>query len=187
MKSAIFAGFAAYASAAYLHRGEEVVAGSYIIRLSSHRRGEDIQAHVDKVKAALGEKFQLLHVYSALSKFGFSGYSAKLSPEALEFLLRHSDVLEIEEDQIVRNTYLYMHSLSKPYFTLCFLSRHTLTKLATPRVSLGGAFCVPTYEAPTVEGITTTTPRGPMELTWMHMLSVRLGPKDKIIVRIKPL
>jgi hypothetical protein len=101
MKSTIFAALAASASAAYLQKGEEVVPGQYIIQLSSHIRGDRIQAHVDKIKTVLGEKMHLLHTFPALSNHGFSGYAAKLSPEALEFLLKHSDVLQIEEDQIV--------------------------------------------------------------------------------------
>lgn len=85
--------------------GAQVVPDEYIIRLSDRFDGQMIKNHVNKVKTALGSKFEPKHIYSTLAGYGFSAYSAKMNQEALSFLKEHAEVLSIESNQIVSYNY----------------------------------------------------------------------------------
>jgi len=102
MKSVAIASVIASASGAALLKGDDVAPGEYIITLSHSFDRQMTRNHINKLETTFGrERFSLLHHYESLAEEGFVAYSAKLSPEVLDFLLAHDDVLTIEENQMM--------------------------------------------------------------------------------------
>jgi subtilisin family serine protease len=69
----------------------------YIIRLHAHA---DLEQHLTEMRGTLGSHMQTLHVYENMGT-AWLGYSAKLTPHALEAVRRHSGVHYVEQDKVV--------------------------------------------------------------------------------------
>lgn len=79
----------------------KVIENQYIIKLSP-QVGASLKTRVERIQQTLGgENMRTMHVYSALALHNFAGFSAHLTPKGLEMLQRHSDILTIEQDQVV--------------------------------------------------------------------------------------
>ena len=77
--------------------------GQYIIRLNKDSTSSDsLQTRVARLQEAVGAAdMTTTHVYSALAEHNFVAFSARLTSCGVERLLGHSDILAIEEDQVV--------------------------------------------------------------------------------------
>lgn len=77
------------------------IADQYIIRLQKSEDGESLKSRVEKIQQRIGGDMRAEHVYSALAEYDFLGFSAFLTERGIQQLLEHTDVLSIEQDQIV--------------------------------------------------------------------------------------
>jgi subtilisin family serine protease len=94
---------AGYASSAELKKAPQgkAVPSQYIIRLNSELFAKDVSNHAMKlIKGGSKDTSRAQVIYSDLNP-NFLGYSAKLSPMALEILLRDNLVSYVEEDQVL--------------------------------------------------------------------------------------
>lgn len=78
----------------------KAIATQYIIRLNPDQTLTTLRSHIKEMQTRLGREMETTSVYEALGT-NFLGYSAKLTPRALETLLSDSRLMYIEEDQIV--------------------------------------------------------------------------------------
>lgn len=102
-KTAVYSSVAALALglAVTAPKNGEAINGQYIIRLNKDS-AESLKARVERIHEAVGgDDMTPMHVYSALAEHGFQAFSARLTSAGLERLLRHGDVLTIEQDQVV--------------------------------------------------------------------------------------
>mmetsp|Transcript_6947 Transcript_6947/g.7278 ORF Transcript_6947/g.7278 Transcript_6947/m.7278 type:complete len:404 (+) Transcript_6947:3621-4832(+) len=78
----------------------KAIASQYIIKLNPDQSVTGLRAHIKEMQTKLGREMETTSVYDALGS-NFLGYSAKLTPRALEALLSDSRLSYIEEDQVV--------------------------------------------------------------------------------------
>jgi subtilisin family serine protease len=78
----------------------KAIASQYIIRLNPDQSVTGLRAHIKEMQSRLGREMETTSVYEALGSF-FLGYSARLTPRALETLMSDSRLMYIEEDQVV--------------------------------------------------------------------------------------
>ena len=78
----------------------KAIASQYIIRLNPDQSLTGLRAHIKEMQTKLGREMETTSVYDALGA-NFLGYSAILTPRALETLLADSRLMYVEEDQVV--------------------------------------------------------------------------------------
>lgn len=79
----------------------KAIENQYIVRLNP-QVGTTLKARVERIQEALGaDNMKTMHVYSALAEHNFAGFSAHLTDAGLALLQRHTDILSIEQDQVV--------------------------------------------------------------------------------------
>ncbi|CAM9122743.1 unnamed protein product, partial [Ectocarpus fasciculatus] len=77
------------------------IENQYIIKLN-RQIGSSLKARVERIQEAIGaDHMKTMHVYSALAEHNFAAFAAHLTPAGLERLSAHTDILTIEQDQIV--------------------------------------------------------------------------------------
>jgi len=78
----------------------KAIASSYIVKLNNDQNVITLRSHIREMQSRLTREMETTSVYEALGN-NFLGYSAKLTPRALETLLKDSRISYIEEDQEV--------------------------------------------------------------------------------------
>lgn len=102
-KVVLASGALALSSAAELRSAAngKSIFGQYLVRLNDDATLSGLKQHVSKMSDVLGDDMETLHVYEHMVGNNFAGYAAKLSRRGLEALLQDSDVMYVEEDQVV--------------------------------------------------------------------------------------
>lgn len=78
----------------------KAIASQYIIRVNPEQTVTGLRALVKEMQTRLGREMETTSVYEALGNL-FLGFSARLTPRALEALLADPRLMYIEEDQVV--------------------------------------------------------------------------------------
>jgi len=78
----------------------KAIASQYIIRMNPDQTVTGLRAHIKEMQSRLGREMETTSVYEALGNL-FLGYSARLTPRALEALISDPRLMYIEEDQVV--------------------------------------------------------------------------------------
>lgn len=78
----------------------KAIASQYIIRMNPDQTVTGLRAHIKEMQSRFGREMETTSVYEALGNL-FLGYSARLTPRALEALLADPRLMYIEEDQVV--------------------------------------------------------------------------------------
>jgi aqualysin 1 len=78
----------------------KAIASQYIIRMNPDQSVTGMRAHIKEMQSRLGREMETTSVYEALGNL-FLGYSARLTPRALEALISDPRLMYIEEDQVV--------------------------------------------------------------------------------------